>query len=627
MNSTVGLHMSKADSRSNGSVQGFPFATDPQLATTATADSPQGSDEDDSLERRGRQLGNLAELQKALRSSIDVKREPSPNGNANISRTSSAGPGLTPEALKILHTRSSSDVALSSKAPCIELSPCPLSDDSDLEEDELRMKPPLLRKKSGELVKPALRPPSRRRPSSAPGTPTFSKAVHFNDDIEQVRHFLQVDRPIAVSAGSSPVETYDSESEYPFRADQQTAARSLEWEIRLANFPRDSFERQSQPIRLDRLFLSSDHRNLIGSVSVANIAFHKFVVARFTFDYWKTTSEVVAEFNHDVRKQQVGDGYDRFTFSIKLSDQANLETKTLLLCVRYNVNGQEYWDNNNWMNFQVDFVKKAKTANVAVGKQGTATQSKGVIPRSRQSASAPRPRSMPLCFDDEEFLCLFDPKHGFNLGKIPVDESQNPMLRFRDPSNAQRSSLPNPVPRKTSGQAFSTRYDFGASLSATISSPQSPVPSTSPKPAQNLRLEQVSKPTAISSEKPDVKSAEYNELIQKYCFFGSGKNPSSTHDTKHAAQTDGINHEEVTSEQSSSSGTSSGSNSPVPIKDLPPQVDGAADVVRSHLPYLSRSTSPAAITGSRTQSPVSFGYPYRRGGLFGESQTRQAIRG
>ena len=76
-----------------------------------------------------------------------------------------------------------------------------------------------------------------------PGTPTFSKAVHFNEDIEQVRHFLQVDKPSAVSAGSSPVETYDSESEYPFSVGK-AEAKAPEWELRLSNFPRETFERK-----------------------------------------------------------------------------------------------------------------------------------------------------------------------------------------------------------------------------------------------------------------------------------------------------------------------------------------------------------------------------------------------
>ena len=189
-----------------------------------------------------------------------------------------------------------------------------------------------------------------------PGTPTFSKAVHFDSHLEHVRHFLQVDRPLAVSAGSSPVEQYDSDTEFPF--DDGARSPPFEWEIVVANFPPNPEPiKKGQAVKVERVFLSSDNKTLVGSVVVANWGFQKNVVARFTLDYWKTTSEVVAEFNHDVRQTR-HDGCDRFNFNIKLADQVNLEAKTMFFCVKYTVNGTDYWDNNNATNYQVDFRKK-----------------------------------------------------------------------------------------------------------------------------------------------------------------------------------------------------------------------------------------------------------------------------
>ena len=258
--------------------------------------------------------------------------------------------------------------------------PVVLESPSESSEDEnalLPIKPPLVLKKSGEIVKPALRsarlprPKSNpstpsfsasvkpalrrnsfRRPQSMPGTPSFPKSVHFGNDLEHVRHFLQVDRPIAVGAGSSPVEDYDSE----FAFEDYSSVRRYEWVIRLSNFPADTADRLAKPVRVERLWLSSDYGCLLGSVAVANLAFQKVVAARFTFDYWKTTSEVLAEYTAPTK--DANDGYDRFTFWVRLSDQAKLETKTLFLCVRYNVSGQEFWDNNNYTNYQIDFAKK-----------------------------------------------------------------------------------------------------------------------------------------------------------------------------------------------------------------------------------------------------------------------------
>jgi hypothetical protein len=78
------------------------------------------------------------------------------------------------------------------------------SDQSD-DEEEKSIRPPMLRKKSGEAVRPVLRASARRRPNSMPGTPTFSKAVHFDSHLEHVQRF---DQPQAVSADDEDSETY-----------------------------------------------------------------------------------------------------------------------------------------------------------------------------------------------------------------------------------------------------------------------------------------------------------------------------------------------------------------------------------------------------------------------------------
>ncbi|KAK6439292.1 hypothetical protein LTR95_004510 [Oleoguttula sp. CCFEE 5521] len=88
---------------------------------------------------------------------------------------------------------------------------------SDTSESDGYFRPPPMhvRKQSGELVKSALRPARGRRRYSMPGTPTYSKSVHYAES-NRVRHFMQVDRHIAISAGTSPVEQNESETEFPF---------------------------------------------------------------------------------------------------------------------------------------------------------------------------------------------------------------------------------------------------------------------------------------------------------------------------------------------------------------------------------------------------------------------------
>lgn len=518
-----------------------------------------------------RDVANLAELQAAIRI-IEQHRSGSPNGQtyeaAKKARMTLNLPGprldtaeahdktndvdhrpLSNAARKITHSRSNTDASallnfprnkFDSQARNTSLSD--EGDDDEYEEDPT-LKPSLIRKKSGELVRPALRAPSmRRRPSSMPGTPTYSKAVHFQDSsLEHVRHFLQVDRPIAVSAGTSPVESnYEDENEFPFFP-------AFDWEMRLTNFPRDPLRQLAAPVKLERVYLSIDTKTLIGAVAVRNLAFHKLVVVRFTLDYWKTTSEVVAEYNNDGRKKLAQEGYDRFTFSIKLEDQANLESKTMLFCIRYNVNGQDYWDNNNNLNYQVNFSKKTKQ-----DLQSKSTRPLNVLPRSKptptfsNASPSMRPRSMPS-FDD--FASNMAP-YEFSSSPHPAAVVGDSPIRFRNRPLATDILPDNPGKPKPSSnqQAFGNRYDFGASISAAMSAKaaaarekneplaksaarsnrevpvdkaqstpnasQSVSSSNSPKPEPVLGP----RPAALTAEKPSMQSPTYEQLLNEYCF-------------------------------------------------------------------------------------------------------------
>lgn len=540
----------------------------PAGAVISPPDSATNSsdDEDTKMGPSGRQLENLAELQAAVRT-MEHQRDGFSSGSVDPSPTDETDDrDLTLIALaggidkpntahiersaaaprKLGHSRSSTEPAtfLDMRPADTSETPSTGASDEEISDDEFKRsgrRKPMLRKKSGELVRPALRPPSaRRRPLSMPGTPTFSKAVHFDSHLEHVRHFLQVDKPLAVSAGSSPVATYDQESEFPF-----DESSPFEWAIVVSNFPPDTPLRLAHPVRVERVFLSSDNKTLIGSVAVANLAFQKTVVARFTLDYWKTTSEVVAEYNHDIRQPKHADGRDRFNFNIKLADLANLEAKTMFFCVKYSVNGQDYWDNNNSTNFQVDFRKKERPQHGNNGLQGAASRPVSkALPRShRRSATStvgPSPKTAPAAFDD--FGDGFDEKYKLPKFQQPVHtylgESATPLrLKGNATFGANTTERRSPV----GGQAFGNRYDFGASLNAAINATNtypgglptkgapkkfsskvvpdaaytaSPIAMASAKSFRPAPAGPIESP----SERPDLASQSYNELLDKYCF-------------------------------------------------------------------------------------------------------------
>lgn len=673
----------------SGSIRQYPLPVNelviPAGAVISPPDSTQNSSDDEENQKKGRvrQLENLAELQAAIRI-IEQHRESSPSraneetrkaritlgllvpsldASTSVSEQSKSSPRppLSQEARKISHSRSATESsAYLDRSRIQDGQSSPSGSDSDLEDsDYVTVKPPMLRKKSGELVRPALRPTSaKRRPSSMPGTPTYSKAVHFDSHLEHVRHFLQVDRPLAVSAGTSPVEVYENESDFPWGSDNsRSRGPSFRWEIRLSNFPRESLRRNSMPVRVEKVFLSADNKNLIGVVAVQNLSFQKTVVARFTLDYWKTTSEVVAEYNNDVRRREANDGCDRFNFTIKLEDQANLENKTLFFCVRYNVNGQELWDSNGSINFQVNFSKKPVAPK---GKPGhRASSSLNSLLRSRPSppTSSGKPRPKSTSFED--FDSGFESQYDF--GSFPAPSAKvigDTPLRFRNPKAASKeagdgSSKNVPV------QAFGNRYDFGASLSAAINAANlsergsyqqkddfvfppckqdkeapfnlEPAPRSSKgvvglvigkegqadiskaAVAENASGD-IPKPATLTLEKPSLQSQSYSELLDKYCFFGSAK-ASPALQRPSNGQVDGVDDYISTG----SHGTSNTSSSATPSSPYSPPVEELRIRPVVVAPRLARSAS-----------PVSFGYPYRQPmqkGFFSDSITPTAIRG
>lgn len=522
------------DPRSSESLHQSPPPTDtglsiPPGAVMSPPDSSQNSsDEDDQTPlRRGRDLGRLeVELKEAI-SRIEQRRVPSPDRSGEIPRPASA-PVVDDEDTvslqvrrRISHSRSQSESVLAD----IGMSGGSSRSDSmsEPEDDGYSIAaPPMIRKKSGEVVKSSLKSPSRSRPISAPSTPTFSKHVIFDPKLEHVRHFLHSEKPSAVSAGSSPVETaYDGESEYPWDEEEK-----VEWELGLPNFPSSPESRKSMMCRLEKLNLSADQKNLIGTVAVQNISFQKHVTARFTFDYWQTTSEVVAEYSSDVRRRDRDDGADRFVFRINLSDHAKLETKTMFICICYRTSGQEFWDNNGGYNFQVDF--KKKMVKPPVPSRGVVGPSRNTLPRSRPSHPVGRPRSMSNNTD----LSTDD---GFFRKNQELGKQKNVIADEEDTALPARRANP-------SSNAFSGRYDFSASLSAAKKAINAGQQKNRSSPSSNtenrhstgsyfdfaprgVKAQQASsspkndgKLDELKLHKPSIESPSYQELINNYCF-------------------------------------------------------------------------------------------------------------
>ncbi|CAX44368.1 conserved hypothetical protein [Candida dubliniensis CD36] len=298
----------------------------------------------------------------------------------------------------------------------------------------------LVRKKSGELVKPSLKSPlyyHKKRSLSLPSTPTY-KQVHFGGSTD-VRYFHKKDRPAAISASNSPkLDPADDDDGYDYSDDddddgydndscdsdpesidfnnksfgfdhhdeekrqrqrhQGLHSRTdtkypkkleglIDWQLKLTNFPPLSYLKKIEngtPVFLEKIFISGDRKYLLGHVAVQNLAFEKHITIRYSLDNWMTVIELPTNYIEERPEVLKLNDYDRFGFKIPLKslfnslkfstnsstdsldassnedDGTGTHERTYQLCIKYETNNQEYWDNNGSKNYEVKLVRSFK---------------------------------------------------------------------------------------------------------------------------------------------------------------------------------------------------------------------------------------------------------------------------
>jgi len=177
------------------------------------------------------------------------------------------------------------------------------------------------------------------------------KTVHFKQAITKTQYFCKDESPITISMGRTNCENGDG-------AINCLCTASTRWEMRLQNAALKRSAHLSQPVSLESIFL---YRNafLVGYIAVANIAFQKQVWLRFSTDHWGSMAEVAAEYDSQ-KKLDSGDGVDRFKFSINIADPG--VPASLHLCIRYEVGGQQFWDNNGGADYEIKFTETIKSS-------------------------------------------------------------------------------------------------------------------------------------------------------------------------------------------------------------------------------------------------------------------------
>ena len=125
-----------------------------------------------------------------------------------------------------------------------------------------------------------------------------------------------------------------------------------------------------------------DNFTLTGTVLVHNICFEKMVKVRYSQDYWLTHQDVTAEYRTSV----AGD-IDKFSFSFTLHHTLPPGAR-VELCVCADLGGQEFWDSNSGLNYQIEcLLMPPKTSALVPDLLGAGIEMRRRVPHESSSAA------------------------------------------------------------------------------------------------------------------------------------------------------------------------------------------------------------------------------------------------
>lgn len=425
-------------------------------------------------------------LQNLIRAETEFSSLPQPgvystNANASTDSVGSSASSLSTIKLSRLPVTSASAVM----EPLVSVASAPITSQVTLtptiphinEPAQPPQRFPLLRKKSGELVKSSLKLLALRSMSTPQLPLSPNKSVRFASELTNIKLFDGTDSPSTVSTADntplgSPRPFDDNATSYfqwNWKNDDDisdiTDTSSDDDEYSGLSFKKKEYQIQchdipqrlntKNPVYLESVQLSSNKRSLEGYIMCDNLAFEKKLSIKLTFNHWKSSVII-----HDVKyiKSYPAVNYDKFKFSIALDNLPRFVS--IELVVKYEVNHRAYWDNNNHKNYNISL--------------------KPVEPQQ------------PLGH-----------VQNYNYNSKSVDDLVTKLLSFQ----AESSARPKLDLHK--------RYSLSDEL-------QDAVPRTSPKP----QLSSINQPKPKYSQsfrnkrtETEFNSKSYADLVLSYCFF------------------------------------------------------------------------------------------------------------
>ncbi|KAL9540090.1 hypothetical protein MBANPS3_009878 [Mucor bainieri] len=319
------------------------------------------------------------------------------------------------------------------------------------------------------------------------------KSVRFHDDrdqLEQVRYFFKTQSPITVKNDPPFMDT--SADDYKLTQPN--------WPTRNQIFYNTESKIRMEAVQLidgDVEHMSANKFIIQGRCRAANLSFHKLVSIRYTFDLWRTYAETTGEYRESIAS--TSNTWDRFYFSIPV--EAKKSTQTIYLALRYTVDDQEYWDNNNGMNYQI-----IMTPDESIMDTNNDTNSITIMDEKEQALS---PITTTTSTSSPSTIT-----NAFSSPFIPettIQEKKEATKPMSPPPSPPGTPVDTEIFNYTPPVFFGDSHQFDVAPAVTY---------------------QKSEPIAIASKPPASPpiSAEgfqmsYSDFVNKYCFYNSHSNP------------------------------------------------------------------------------------------------------
>lgn len=386
-----------------------------------------------------------------------------------------------------------------------------------------------------------------------------SKLVRFASRLENVKTFHGRDSPLAVSLTSSPVglpshvdfdlDDYfsarghwadfglDNDSDSCLDSDDSDTfvnfTKDRTYKISSSNFTAArSIYDKTDAVYLQQAAVGADKKLLVLLVMCRNLAFEKKLSVKLTFNNWHSCLILNSA---SYVKSFPSVNYDCFKVVLPLVRLPSAVAAQF--CIKYSVDGRDYWDNNGGQNYLFSMMANPAPAlprvPMDVPRVDSFTYKTPVfksIPAPSIQVAEPRKSSVPY---DELINRLF------SVSKDDLDRKAAPALAPAPtpsrPVLPHSNSAPNVQPRYS--QNYRARQKFESSAAAVPAKPlmyavpvaaEETASSTSTRtPREKLVAAAAAEARPLSFLDSMFNSSLYAALLQTYCFGGT---PTSDHD-------------------------------------------------------------------------------------------------